>query len=83
VSEAGPGHLSEHAARIVRQALGQFCPPRLIECAAGLEVIGAIQHPANHVPLGQTKRVIPHGIEHSTVGLAFGLRMSGAGGTMT
>jgi hypothetical protein len=52
VSEAEARNFTEHTTGIIRQTLGQIGPLHGFEVAAGLQVIGTIQDPTHHVPLG-------------------------------
>ena len=56
--------------------------PLALVLAAGLQVVGTVEHPPHHVPLRQADRVIAHGVEHAAVGLALGLGAGGAGGAV-
>lgn len=44
-----------------------------------LEKIRAVQHSSDPVPLGKSHGVVPDRVEHSTIGLSFGLRAGRAG----
>ena len=81
VVEPAPGDLAEHADRIGGKARARLGPVSLARRdRARLEVVGAVEYPADHVPLRQTQRMIADGIENAAVGLAVGLGAGGGGG---
>jgi hypothetical protein len=82
VNEAGSGHLEEHATGIIREPLGQLGSFLTVELTSRLEEVSAVQNSSNHVPLGQSQRVIPYSVEDAAVYLSFRLGAGGACGTM-
>ena len=80
--KARPGHGAQHPAGIGRELLGQLGALLPVEGTSRFEIIGAVQDPPDHVPLGEPEGMIAHGIEHAAVRLAFGPRMCGAGGAV-
>jgi hypothetical protein len=53
VEESGAGDFAEHAIRVLRQTPGQLTPNVAIEGTRRIEVIGAVEDAADHVPLGE------------------------------
>jgi hypothetical protein len=78
VEKSGTGDFAKHATRVLRQTPGQLTPDVAIEGTRGIQIIGAVKNAADHVPLGEPDRVIPHRIQHPAVRLSLGLGVSGA-----
>lgn len=82
MEDTGTGDFAEYAAGVARQPLSQFGAALPIEGALGVEKIGTIENPADHVPFREPEGVIADRIEHTTVDLTLGLCMSRACGTV-
>ena len=52
--ESLSGNLPKHAARIGRKPVRELSPVLRIGLPAWLQIIGAIEHPADHVPFGES-----------------------------
>jgi hypothetical protein len=67
---------------IGRQPVSQLGTLLPLECSAGLQIVGTIQYPPHHVPLGESEGVVPDGIEDAAIVLAFGTGPRRAGWTV-
>jgi hypothetical protein len=83
MEQPGAGNFTQHRAWIGREASRQFSSALAIERTSRLEVVGAVQDSADHVPLRQAHRVIADRVEHAAIVLAFGPRPRSTGGPMS
>jgi len=70
VYESGTGDFTEDPTRIRGQTLRQLRPVFPLERPTWLQIIGTIEYPAHHVPLGQPQGMVSNCIEHASVVLA-------------
>lgn len=82
MEDTGTGDFAEDAAGVARQTFSQFGASLPIEGAFGVEKVGTIENPADHVPFREPEGVVSDRVEHTTVDLALGLCMSRACGTV-
>jgi hypothetical protein len=80
--ETRTGDLPEHTARVSREQLGQLGAALLVERTSRIKVIGTVEDPPHHIPFGEAERVIPHCVEHATVGLSLRPGVGRAGRSM-
>jgi len=69
----------EDSSWIAGKAVGKFGPVLPVKEPAGIQVIGAVEYAADHIPLSQPERVIANGIEHAPIILALRPRSGRAG----
>lgn len=55
MDQPGAGYFAEDATGIFRQSHGELCPALAIEWPFGIQVVGAVENPSYHVPLGQAE----------------------------
>jgi hypothetical protein len=79
VEETSASDLTKDTSWIPGKTVGQVGPMLPVKRPAGIQVIGAVEYPANHVPLSQAKRVIADGVEHAPIILSLRSRPTGAG----
>jgi hypothetical protein len=82
VEDTGTSDFTENTTGIMRKSLSEVGTCLAGEGAVGIEIVGTIEDPSDHVPLGQTNRVIADRIEHATIHFSVSLRMSRARGAV-
>ncbi len=82
MEDTGAGYLAQHASRVRGHALGELPTYFTIERSFRIEKIRTVEHPSDHIPLGEAYGVIPHCIQNSAVHLPLCLCMRGAGRAM-
>jgi hypothetical protein len=67
VRESLSGNLTEHRAGVggeLERELGSVL--RLLR-PTRFQIVGTVEHPADHVPFGEPYRVVANGVQHSAV----------------
>jgi hypothetical protein len=79
VEETRASDLPEDTSWIAGKAVGQLGPILPVERPAGIQVIGTVEYPADHVPLSESERVIANSVEHAPIILSLRSRSGRAG----